>query len=222
MSATVTIARLTLRRLARGNVLWASAAALALPALFATSTGAGSTGVVQFTVLLLAVLPALHLAPAVAEEVEDKTFTYLWSRPLPRWSVVTGKLLAVGPLLVVGMAAAVAVALATTGAAGEAIARAAGGVALGALGCGMVALGVGSLLPRFPLPVAIGYMVVIDLVVGRMPIEIHNASVTYHVSVIAGVAEGSVGWSVAGVAIIGLSWLAIGLVRATTVEYRTE
>ena len=44
--------------------------------------------------LLLTVIPPILVASSIADEIDDKTSAYLWSRALPRWSIVLGKFLA--------------------------------------------------------------------------------------------------------------------------------
>src|SRR6185503_12480129 len=54
-----------------------------------------------FQLLVLAVLPPMFIASSIGEEIEDRTITYLWSRPIPRWAVLIGKFLALAPIAVV-------------------------------------------------------------------------------------------------------------------------
>src|SRR5207237_965006 len=49
--------------------------------------------------MILAILPPLFVSSSIGEEIEDRTTTYLWSRPLARWTVVGGKLLALVPVV---------------------------------------------------------------------------------------------------------------------------
>src|SRR5258706_12391348 len=86
-----TIARLTLVRLTRGKLLWVSLVIAFLPTLLAAAVPDKRSlvgllfGIELFTI---AVIPTLFVAPSIGEEIEDRTATYLWSRPLARWTIL--------------------------------------------------------------------------------------------------------------------------------------
>ena len=243
LGATLLLARLTWKRLLRGRVLWASAALLTLPLLLAATGRSGDEGwrrPFAILVALLAVVPPLYLAPAIADEVDDKTFTYLWSRPIARWSVLTGKLLALVPVLMLGFAVAVLASFAIVygapgGASSNVLLRGVVAVLVGATSAGMIAVGIGSVVPRFPLATAVSYLLLFDLTVGNIPFQIQNLSITYHVRSIAGVirdAEGyramllppnptSVAESTIWALAIGAAWLGVALWRVRVAEYAT-
>jgi ABC-type transport system involved in multi-copper enzyme maturation permease subunit len=99
-----TLIRVTWRRLFRGRALAVSVLIAALPiALAAAMTGKplidGPAGAIQL--LVLALLPPMFVASSLGEEIEDRTTTYLWSRPIARWTIVIGKLLALVPVSIV-------------------------------------------------------------------------------------------------------------------------
>src|SRR5688572_20755275 len=107
-ATTRLIAAITLRRLVRGRALWVGGLVAGLPIAFAAllhQSNARATGtivdVTAFETLVLAVLPALFVASSIGEEIEDRTTTYLWSRPIPRWAVLVGKLCALVPVIIV-------------------------------------------------------------------------------------------------------------------------
>src|SRR4051794_13415855 len=95
------IAKLTLTRLRRGRTQWVGLGIAALPLLFAVVASRAHSAVVEWTgiandifvieLLVLTVLPALFIASSIGDEIEDRTTTYLWSRPLARWTVLLGK-----------------------------------------------------------------------------------------------------------------------------------
>ena len=88
--AAMILAGLSLRRLFRSRVIWISAIVAMAPLLVQVAAGGTASmknewrDLYSMLTVVLAIIPALHMAPAVAEEIEDRTFTYLWSRPFPR------------------------------------------------------------------------------------------------------------------------------------------
>ncbi|HEX7700975.1 MAG TPA: ABC transporter permease subunit, partial [Kofleriaceae bacterium] len=102
-AALSALARLTFTRLLRGKLMWVSLAIACLPIALATALGREPSTALDITfkieLFVIAILPALFAAPAIGEELEDRTATYLWSRPLPRWSILAGKLLALAPFV---------------------------------------------------------------------------------------------------------------------------
>ena len=102
----------------------------------------------------------MFVASSLGEEIEDRTTTYLWSRPIGRWTIVVGKLLALAPiamLLVVG-GGYLAIQI-ETGAAPSAAWI--GGTAGGALAISVMAAGLSVLVPKYGMALSIVYLVVI-------------------------------------------------------------
>ncbi len=234
--ACAVIARLTLRRTLRGRSLKISAVLSAVPIAYAAfltdDNGSGLLGwreVYLMMLGLLALIPPLHLAPTIAEEIEGKTFTYLWSRPLSRWTVIGGKLLALVPLLSLLLGAATVVAFSQT--AGDPAAAVPGllwrgvlGMVVATLALGFVSVGMGALLPRQALASSAIYVLVFDLPVGALPFELHNVSITYQARQIAQVVRepAAMGSAMVWALAIGLVWLAVGVWRITVAEYATD
>src|SRR5262249_35902447 len=107
--ATRLYAELTWLRLWRRRVLVISATLLVLPLVGAAGLAlAGHWGVGLYDEInrvtfhfVLPFAPALLMAPFLGEELDRNTFTFVFSRPAPRVSLMFGKVLAVGlPLLV--------------------------------------------------------------------------------------------------------------------------
>ena len=105
--------------------------------------------------------------------------TYLWSRPLPRWTIAAGKLVALTPL--------VATMLVGSAVAGMMVARglmppAAGLLALvlGAITISIAATGIAMLVPRHSMVVPMAYVLFIDLPLGEIPVAIYRISMTHH------------------------------------------
>src|SRR5438445_10887007 len=88
-------ARMTWLRLRRGRVMWAGALLLALPIVYVAALAlAGHWGRGLFDDVselyfrfLVPFVPALMASGAVAEEIENKTFTFVFARPAP-WGVL--------------------------------------------------------------------------------------------------------------------------------------
>ncbi|HEU0036325.1 MAG TPA: ABC transporter permease [Kofleriaceae bacterium] len=227
LATTWTIAAVTLRRLVRGRALWVSVAIAVLPVGFAYllhARGRSEHGVLvdvlAFEQLVLAVLPALFIASSIGEEIEDRTTTYLWSRPIPRWSIVAGKLVALAPIIcALSLASWSAAVLAGVGTLPEL--RSDVALALGAIALSMIAATLGVLVPRYAMAVTICYMLFLDLPLGAMPASIRNLSVTYHVRVIAdvlGKATETASHSVIAIAVIAAIWTVVGVLRVRRLE----
>lgn len=233
LAAAGLLARLTLRRMLRSRALWVTVVLCLLPVLFAYAVvdpeWRGRSGWREtFTIAmgLLAIIPPLHLAPAVAEEVEDRTFTYLWSRPLPRWSLIAGKLAAIAPVLALLLCAGALLGFdaaygASAPGAGETIARGVLGLSLGVLGAGCVSIGIGSLLPRQALATSIIYLLILDIPIGALPFSLKNLSITYHVRQIAGIETipDPIPTAILWLLGIAAAWLALGFWRISRAEY---
>jgi ABC-2 type transport system permease protein len=227
LSITWTIARLTLMRLVRGRALWVSGLIAGLPVAFAYVLSTRDrpdmstiVDVFAFEQLVLAVLPALFIASSIGEEIEERTTTYLWSRPIPRWAVFAGKLIALLPIVCVLSVAswftASMVGLATPPTAISCVA-----LALGAIGLSLVAAAIATLVPKYAMALTICYMLFFDVPLGVMPASIKHVSITHHVRMIAdviSVAEDTVTSGIIGIAIIAFIWTVVGLWRIRRLE----
>ncbi|MGN6107876.1 MAG: ABC transporter permease [Kofleriaceae bacterium] len=227
LAATRAIAAVTWKRLLRGRTLWVSGAIAILPVAFAAvladrqrSTEGMLHDVLAFELLLLAIIPAMFVASSIGEDVEDRTITYLWSRPVPRWAVLAGKLAALTPIAC-GLLIASWWAAAAAGpklSPGLASVVAIGGAGLVA---SLIATGISTLVPRHGMALTICYMLFFDLPVGALPMSLKYLSATYHARVIADLAgqhAQSVGASGIALAVIGALWLGVGLFRIRRFE----
>ncbi len=235
-SAVAVQARWTLRRLLRGRLLWVAL-------LFALGPAAFTFLVVQFgraarwevlfppVLLLVRIVAPLLSAALIADEFEERTFTYLWSRPLPRWSVLAGKLFGTVPVSVALLCITTIVCyqLGVRGAVPEApwpalaLPRALGAVSLSALALALVAGGIAVLVPRHGLGVAYAYVLVLDTSLGAMPFSIQRLSISFHADVLGGLEPpgeaASPGVSAIWLAGIGLFWLVLALWRLSRSEF---
>lgn len=215
--------RLTLKRIGRGRMMWVAVAVSILPILFAIPMSMGrhldKLGSIRAVELfVLAILPPMFAAPAIAEEIEDRTASYLWSRPLARSTLLAGKLLALAP------AGAVAVVLswwlAAMVATGEGPpTQSTIAFAVGSLAVACVAAGLATLAPKRGLGLAIIYILVIDLPMGQLPVSLQWLSVTHATNVLCGFDDRSAASSGAiALAAISAVWLAVAFRRVGRIE----
>jgi ABC-type transport system involved in multi-copper enzyme maturation permease subunit len=215
-----TLAGVTLKRLGRGKALWIGAAFAALPVVVAAvlqARGRASPSeLFAPSILLFAVLPALLVGASVGEEIEDRTSTYLWSRPIARWAVLAGKLIALTPIVVALSVGGWAIANAlATGAPSVASCL---GLAAGAIASSLVVAGIAVVVPRHGMALTIAYMLV-DLFVGGLPFSLQQLSVTYQTRALAGLdGEPAIVAPLIGLAVIAGVWTAIGVRRIRRIE----
>lgn len=236
-AAAMLLARLTFKRLlhSRSALVTITFALLPVAYAFAAAEQSKATGLelwstaFEVSLLLLAIGPPLHLSPAVAEEVEGKTYTYLWSRPFPRWSLIVGKLVILVPVLCVLLGAMLtAVFVASFQSNAEAFANTLVngviGMSVGVATMSCVSVGLGTLVPKHPVAVSLGYVFVIDFVLDELPFALQNLSVAHQVQQIAKVDEVPDPLLPAVLWCVGMSavWLALALWRVSRAEYSTD
>jgi ABC-2 type transport system permease protein len=236
LSAAWVQAGWTARRLLRGRMLWVAAVFTLGPILF-TVAMAESRRPVRWDelfaamMLLTAIVPPLFAASTTADEIEDRTYTYLWSRPLPRWSVLAGKLIATVPMTAAVLCLTMLICFQlgrgsvspTFPWPESALAHALGALALASLGLSMASCGISVLMPRHGLGVTYAYLLALDAPLAAMPFSIANLSITHHILTVAGVQQGgstgSVGVSIIWLLGIGGFWFAIALRRISASEF---
>ncbi len=220
------LVRLAIRRVLRRKALRVSLAIAALPTVFASmmhrrSVTTAADDTFNVVLLLVAVLPPLFVAASIGEEIEDRTATYLWSRPLARWTVVIGKLIALAPIAIAIVCASWIVALAVSIGLDKIVApwQTTGGIAAGTLAVCCASAGIASLVPRHGMALTIVY-VLFDMMIGALPSSIANLSITHHASVLARFQSDAHALAEAGIALAVISavWLALGLVRIRKLE----
>jgi ABC-2 type transport system permease protein len=225
-TATIEVAALTWLRTKRSRTLWISLALVALPLIEGVVLRM-SPELQKFEVgrvwdlllipelLLLAVLTPLYAAASLGDEIDSGTMTYLWARPLPRWTIAAGKLIAMTPI--------VAVLLVASSAAAMLVARSAlppvmglVALAIGAVALSIASTGIAMLVPRHSMVVPMAYLLFIDLPIGELPLALQKLSMSYHVRVIAG--GSGLGESLIWLFGITALWAAIGLRRLQRFE----
>jgi len=214
--ALATMARLTLVRMTRGKLIWISIAMAVLPILYAAS-GIGSS-LFTFQMLVLTVMPPLFVAPSIGEEIEDRTATYLWSRPLPRWTILAGKLVALAP---VAMIVTVGSWIAATWIASKALPPTGTmvGLGAGALAISAISAAIATLAPKHGMALSIIYVMMIDGGIGLIPGSIRLASVTHAATAIAGLSdETSPVTGAIALIVIASVWFAVAFRRIGRLE----
>jgi ABC-2 type transport system permease protein len=220
-AALSALARLTLTRLLRGKLIWVSLAIACLPVAFATGAGHQPSTALEVTfgieMFVLAILPALFAAPAIGEELEDRTATYLWSRPLPRWSILAGKLLALAPfvmaILVGSWIVSIFVALHKAPPPLTIVA-----IGAGALAVSIVSAGIATVAPKRGMAFAIIYILIIDLPLGQIPAATRWLSVTHATTTLGGFETSSPISGAIALTVLSAIWLAVAFRRIGRIE----
>lgn len=222
--AISTLARLTLTRLTRGKLLWISLAIAFLPIMFAAAMGQAKGGVdilsatMNIEIFVLAILPPLYGAPAIAEEIEERTATYLWSRPVSRWVIVAGKLLALAPFAGLAVLGSWVVAIvASLHHLPSALSMV--GLGFGAAGITVVSCGIATLFPKRGMVLAIIYVLIIDLPLGEAPASVRWLSVTHATKTLAGLqSDSSPAYGAIALVVISVLWLVVAFRRVGRLE----
>lgn len=231
LSILAAIGELTLRRLWRGRALWVSVAIALLPVAFAAIFKSQASAHEQrelpdilfvFELLLLAVVPSMFVSSSIGEEIEDRTTTYLWSRALPRWTIVVGKLLALVPIILVLVVGNWFLAMQVGAASPPAmtyVALACGGIALSCLAAGLA-----TLVPKHGMALTVCYVLFFDLPTGALPASIREISFTHHLRSLSDLRlmppglETSLPMSLLGLALLSTVWMAVALARIRRIE----
>ncbi len=221
--ATTAIARLSLRRILRGKSIWFAVALGLLPTLLAIAQRANdadparawSAALTTYTLVLAIVAPIL-VAASLSDEIDDRTAAYLWSRAVPRWSVVAGKLLGLAPIA----AGVVAVGLCATwlilgGAVGDLV-RGLIGYTAGAVGACALSAMVATLFPRFAVPIAVCWLLLLDAAIGAIAGGIHVIAVSFGARAIADGEAGLAG--PLSLAVLSLVAIAVAIWRVDRIE----
>lgn len=180
----IELARITLVRLMRGRAVWASAVIALVPAAFSSMAKGQLDQLLLYAQMVLAILPAMFVASSLADELEDRTATYLWSRPLPRGAVLAGKLLALVPVVVaLGL-----ISWMVSATAGGVVVTASSlvGLAVGAVTASLLAAALAMLAPRQGMALTIFYLLFVDLPIGELPQSLRVLSISYQTRVVCG------------------------------------
>jgi ABC-type transport system involved in multi-copper enzyme maturation permease subunit len=230
VEATMAIVRVAFIRMLRGRSLWVVAGMSLLPLAFAAllrdkeSSVDHWRSVISFWAYFQAILPPVLLGSAIGEEIEEKTMTYLWSRPLPRWSIIAGKLVALVPVLWVILSISVILPFYATvpdaGAHTDLLYRSIGSVVLGTTAAAAITTGIATLAPRAGTVLALGYLVFIDRTFAWWELSVSKLSITYHSLRLSGVFGEVESVPVAMLWLTGISlfWLGIAAFQVRRIE----
>jgi ABC-type transport system involved in multi-copper enzyme maturation permease subunit len=192
------MAGLTVKRLVRGRVVWFMLLAAGLPSLIGLAMRGGdhadqplrvanaTLDIVQF---LFAIMAPILVGSAVGDELGNKTATYLWSRPIPRWTILVGKLVVLGPVSALLLMASWLVALVLGG--GMISAQGLAAVAFGGLAVSCVVAAIAAIGPRQAIAFSLVYVLLIDLPIGAIPASIRVFSVTHQTGVLTALPDAS-------------------------------
>jgi ABC-type transport system involved in multi-copper enzyme maturation permease subunit len=233
-AAASAIAAVVFLRCLRGRSIWIGLAFSLVPAVLAlilTGLGKSDHGagvwreVFTYSLSLLAIVPPLLVAGSIGDDLDDRTATYLWSRPLPRWSLVTGTLLAMVPLafaiLSVGVSAGFVVSFGAAATSElDVLARGLAALALGVLAVSAASAALATVSPRFATALAVVYVLFLDLPMSLLPVSLREISIGYQAAQVAAVQQYPASLVGALAALTGITgaWLAIALWRIGRVE----
>ncbi len=225
------MAGLTLKRVFRGKLVWFVFLTAGLPTVTALAMRSSSahdpvkvaTSTLSVVQLLFAILAPMLTGSAVGDELGSKTTSYLWSRPVPRWTILVGKLVVLAPLTGLLLMVAWIASLAIGGGlmSGQAIAA----VGFGAMIVSVVVAAIATIGPKHGIAFSLLYVLVIDLGLALMPGSLSQLSLVHQTTVLAGLPQGSAEpplGSALGAALwlVGLAaiWLVVALRQLRTRE----
>jgi len=196
MEASRIYAGLTWTRFRRGKLLWVAAVLLALPVLGAAGLlvgghwgrGAFDDLLEVYFRFLIPFVPALLASPVVAEEIENRTFTFLFARPAPRSALVLGKYftVVVPTILAVTLSIAASWLLVLArfpedfAATATHFMRVELAAALGVAGYAGLAVLFGSWFTKHPFVGVLGFLLVIELGLASAPIPLNVLAMSWH------------------------------------------
>jgi ABC-type transport system involved in multi-copper enzyme maturation permease subunit len=233
LQATLALARLAVVRTVRGKALWIAMALSLLPlVVVGVQVGLGHTRETMWqtafmlTLLTLPIIPPILIGPSMSDEIEDKTSAYLWSRALPRWSIIAGKLVGLAPVAAAISVVALAIAWFVIGGPGAVdpatAARGFAGAGFATLIASTLVAAIATLVPRHAVAVSVVYLLFVDKIVGELPIKLKFTSIAFGGRAIAGFTEGEANsGALAGVATLVVI-AALSLFVATTRISRME
>jgi ABC-type transport system involved in multi-copper enzyme maturation permease subunit len=218
-----TLAAITFKRLVRGKTLWIGVGLVAIPLAYAIARQARHAAVSSgdmfvMAMLILAVLPAMYVAASVGDDLENRTSTYLWSRAIPRWAVLAGKLAALTPVVIALMVGSwYATIRIGTGAPPSLPSLYA--LAAGSIAAAVTAAGIATVVPKQGMVLTIAYLLA-DNAVGALPFTLAELSITYHTKRLAHLEGGPlvIAAPLIGLAVIAGLWAVIGALRIRRLE----
>jgi len=187
-STVWTLAGARRKRLGRGKALWIAVLFAALPVVYASIVRSrhmsdSASDLFNVSTLLLAIVPAMFISSSIGEEIEERTSTYLWSRPIARWAVLVGKLVALVPIVIALVVGGWYAGLRTEQASAPLVSSCLA-LAVGCVAASLIAAGIATVVPKHGMSLTIGYMLV-DVFIGALPFSLRELSITHQTGVIA-------------------------------------
>jgi ABC-type transport system involved in multi-copper enzyme maturation permease subunit len=222
-TATLAIAGLTWTRLWRQKAIWVSGILSAVPVLIAIAAGQNPNNidvVLGASISLLAILPPLHVAASLSEEFEERTAAYLWSRPIPRWTIVSGKLLALVPLVIALEIIGAVLGGQKLGAIGTSLQldRVVIGLGLGVVAASCASAGISTIWPKHGMSISMIWLLFVDQTIGLIPASLQNLSITHHVRTIIEQNGRLAATPIIALLAISAIWLVVALRRIRHIE----
>ena len=223
LASTLTMAALTWKRLIRGRALWVSLVIAFLPIAYAGATGqthaTAGDEIFVFEVLVAAVLAPMFVASSIGEEIEDRTTTYLWSRPIPRWSIIAGKLLILVPVAIAVVVGSWALSAQIAWHAWP-TARTCASLAAAVGVLSVASAGIATLAPRHGMALTICYFLFFDSPLGVLPATLRELSITHQVRALSGIWPTEIGLQtpLIALAILAGVWGTIAATRIRRLE----
>jgi ABC-2 type transport system permease protein len=232
------VMRLSLLRLRRSRIRWLVVAMCFLPILVALLTGLGTTraadrwlAVGELTLRTLTLLlPTLLVAGTVGDELVGKTYSYLWSRPIPRATLLFGKLAATLPIMAVALVTSLSIAYGIVAATSEGaeigwlIQALIAGLA-GLVSASAFAIGLGTVLPKHALITVLTWVLLLEQALPSVPAA-QNLTTLHHVRVLArlpgDVSNGTPLSALIGLALLTVFWMGLGMRRVKKLELSGE
>jgi len=246
-TAIAVVARIALARLTRGKAFYVSIGLLVLPIAIATMVKRpGTADAFQISIMALTLqplilfIPALHCAGMLADELDDRTYTYLFTHPIPRWTLVAGKLLTTYLVLLVGFTLSVLAQYQVFKSGGKllfvlddgrnyGLPRVLLATSIGLFGSCCLASAAGAVFPRRPFAAVFAWILGVEFIIGNIPTVLARISLGYHIRRVAWglIGEQKVGMpsvSTSTLRLLELSalFLAIAAWRLSRAEYRSE
>lgn len=188
--ATFAIARLSVKRVLRGKAVWFALALGLLPVLGAVVNAVQRNDakeawdglIVSFTLVMSIIAPIL-VASSMSDEIDDRTAAYLWSRAVPRWSVIAGKIVGLAPIVAAALLLGITVSWIVLGGPGGVPmtfwARTMGAFVAGSVAASALSALIATLAPRFATPLAVGWMLILDTTFAGFDFSLRAITVSY-------------------------------------------
>jgi ABC-type transport system involved in multi-copper enzyme maturation permease subunit len=200
-------ARLAWLGLRRRKLLWILAGLLLLPALASGVLVAEGNGgrdlfdnmMQPYFFFLIPFVPALLLSSAVGDEVDGKTWTFVFARPAPRGAMLAGKWAAATAAATALTAAALALsfALAMTRLSDDFLPellhflRVEAAAMIGVAAFGALAAAIGTLFVRHPLVATLIYLGAVEATLGSAPLVVNVATLSWQLRNLADLGQPS-------------------------------